>query len=1168
MRSNRIRFGLFASALFILAVCMSSSVLNAQSSTQGSIAGTVSDPLGAVVPGVSVTITNAGTNAQFKATTDSSGYFIFPLLEPGTYKVVIAGQGFAGYTASDVLVVVGQVTSLLPKLALATAQSEVVVTEQSPVMNLESPDFQGSVTQVAIQNVPINNRRWSALALMTPGVTVDTSGYGLISVRGISTILNSVEIDGADDNQAYFAEERGRTREAYSTSGSAVREFAVNTGVYSAEYGRAAGGVVTSVTKSGSNQLHGQAYFYDRESNWNAFNDYTFITQLVNGTNVSNHIKPEDLRKIYGFTAGGALIKDRLFWIYTYDQHTHIFPTVGVPNSPSQFYTPPQAALSSGETCNTTTGKLTGAPSTAINDTNACTLAARQGVSYGQGAYDWMALIFGTANTSASTYGATALGFTDLGLNSALGTVPRAGYQEINTPKLDWQITPKEHWSVLYHRLNWDSPGGVQTTATDSYSQDAQGNDFVKLDYGVTKLTSMITNNISNELLFQYGREVDDESQQPYTAYTKADLSANGNIPYFYAGSNYGFNIGSPYYSYRKAYPDERKYQIGDIVYWLKGNHSFKFGVDTVHNSDLINALSVSTTPGTTSAQGYYKYGYVGNLLNDILNEKNGVTVNSTNNRGCDTVSAQNFSGIATGVTSVAGPYPCYSSYGQAYGNPAYQIGTLDLGAFVQDNWKVRPRLTVELGLRWDHEFYPGPDPNVTTATGTFVPYQGLTNSSSDNVDFGPRVGFSYDVYGGGKTVVRGGWGMYYGRITNGNIETIRFNTGSPNGQFGRSYASTWSASNPGGPVFPTIYSSGTTASCTAGSSACPSSYFMGPNVKLPEVQEFDLQVQQAFGKGTILSVSYLGGMGRRLPNFLDVNLNPSATVVDTLTVAGDPNGYGPLGTTGTTYRTTVYKSNSYGNTGLLGSAATGFSTISEFLSNVNSSYNALAAEVVNHSLKMIDFDASYTWSHSLDYSQQSNTQGETMNWYDPYTNYRINYGNSTWNIPNRFVAYALYKFPNLPNSNPLKWGVNGWSFDDSFQMQNGLPFTAGTSGTFTGAVSSGWNGSGGTTFLPQVGLNTYQYPRKISDDARLQKEVAFERGINLQMLLNVFNVANHQNITGYSASYLYSVSGTTLTYTGRNGTGPQTFEVVNASNNSNFTFTPRYVEIAFRLNF
>jgi hypothetical protein len=1165
--NKTMRLSILSFVLLTLAAISGTAALQAQSTTQGSITGTVLDTTSAVIPSAAVKIQNTGTGFALDLVADASGYFKAPLLEPGSYTVTITAPNFAKFLATQVTVIVGQVTTLEPRLAVGSSSAVVTVTDQTPTINLDSPDFQGTVTAQTIQNVPINNRRWSALALMTPGVTVDSSGYGLISVRGISTILNNVEIDGADDNQAFFSEERGRTREAYSTSGSAVREFAVNTGVYSAEYGRAAGGVINSVTKSGTDQFHGQAYFYDRESNWNAFNDYTTETVLVNGANSTIKIKPEDLRKIYGFTVGGPIIKNKLFWIYTYDQHTHVFPTIGVPNSPSQFYTQPQGALSAGETCNVATGALAGAPTAAINDAQACALAARQGVSYAQAAYDWTALIFGTANTSTANFpGAAALPFSDLGLNSALGSVSRFGYQEINTPKLDWQASPKEHVSVLYHRLRWDSPGGVQTTATDTYSKDAQGNDFVKLDYGVAKLTSLITGNISNEVLFQYGRELDDEGQQPYTPYTLADLKANGNVPYFYAGSSYGFNIGSPYYSYRNAYPDERKYQIGDIVYWLKGNHSFKFGIDTVHNNDLINALSVSTTPGTASAQGYYKYTYVGNLLNDILNNKNGVTVNTTNNRGCDANSSQNGS-------SVVGPYPCYSSFGQAFGNPAYALSTLDFGAFAQDNWKFSPRLTLELGLRWDHEFYPGPDPNLTTATGAFLPYTGILNNPTDNSDFGPRVGFSYDVFGRGKTVLRGGYGLYYGRLTNGNIETIRLNTGSPNGQFGRSWASTWSATNPGGPTFPTIFATGASAACTAGSSACPSSYFMAPNVKLPEVQEFDLLLQQDLGKGTSVSVSYLGGLGRRLPNFLNVNLNPANVTTDTLTIAGDPNGIGPLGTTGKTYTTSVYKSNSYGNTTLLGPNATGFSNISEFITNINSSYNALVIEAVNHTLKILEFDASYTWSHSLDYTQQSNTQGATNNWYDPYTNYRINYGNSTWNIPNRLTAYALYRFPNLNSANPVKWVANGWSLNDSFQMQNGLPFTAGLSGSLNGAASSGWNGSGGQSLIPSVGLMTYRYPRKITDDARLQKEIAFERGVNLQLLLNIYNVANHQNITGYSASYLYLISSpsagnSTLTYTGQNGTGAKTFLVPNASNNSNFTYTPRYVEIAFRLNF
>ncbi len=866
-----------------------------------------------------------------------------------------------------------------------------------------------------------------------------------------------------------------------------------------------------------------------------------FLTTFANGTTTKAHIKPEDLRKIYGFTAGGALIKDKLFWIYTYDQHTHVFPALGVPYTPVQFYTVPQAVLSTGETCNTTTGALAGAPSADINDTNVCALAARQGVSYTQASYDWAALLFGSSNVTIGSYpGATAL--TDLGLNSELGLVPRFGYQEINTPKLDWQVSPKHHVSVLFHRLRWDSPSGVQTTNPDMYAEDSQGNDFVKLDYGVAKLTSLITNSISNEVLYQYGRELDYESQQPLTAYTKADIATSTNVPELEAGYNYGLNAGSEYYEHRTAYPQENKWQVGDILYWNKGNHSFRFGVDAVHNYDLMN--------NTYKSNGDYTYNWVGNYFNDLLNLKHGIVPSATTPVGCDVNGSQN-GGTVTGI------YPCYTTFVQGFGSPIFDLATMDTGVFGQDNWKLNPRLTLELGLRWDHETIPTAIPNLTTAVGTFVPYNGIANNPSDWMNFGPRVGFSYDVYGGGTTVLRGGWGMYFGRITNGNIENVRLATGSPNGQFDP----TWNANTAGAPIYPNIIGAGS-------SSAKPTSYFMAPNLKLPEVQEYDLQVQQALGRGTFLSVSYLGGLGRELPNFLDVNLNPTTTA-KTITVAGDPSGFGPLGPNGSTVTVPVYTA--YGNTALLGAAATNFQAITEMISNVNSNYNALVGEVQNRSLKSVTFDANYTWSHALDFEQNANTLGAAQSWYDPYANARVNYGNSAWNIPNRFVAYAIYNFPNLHGGNPLKWLVNDWNLDDSFQMGNGLPFNAGGSGRPTSSILSSWNGSGGPSIIPQIGYDTYKYPRRIVDDARLQKSVVFEGSKtvhSIDLILNAFNVANHQNITGFAASYLYSLSGTTATYTGVNGTGNKSFMVPNNSNSSNFTFSPRNVEIAAKINF
>ena len=1103
-----------------------------QTTTQGAVAGTVFESGGAALPNANVNIVNDATGARFQVKSDDSGYFKDPLLEPGTYTVSVEATGFAPYRANGVIVQVGQTTNLEPHLSVAASTASVEVTAEAPVLNFDSPDFTSTLNRTALNNIPINNRRWSSLAMTTPGVVSDSNGYGLVSVRGISPILNNVEIDGADDNQAYYSEERGRTREAYSTSGSAVREFAVNTGVYAAEYGRAAGGVINSVTKSGTNALHGEAYFYDRESKWAAYNDFTKTTIATQNpgtgayTFTSTPYKPKDLRKIFGFTVGGPIIKDKLFWIYTYDQHAHIFPGSAVPRSPAAFYSQPSATLTGTNTCNLKTGYLTNGTGANADpnytlDSQACTLAARQGLSsYAAGA-------------SAYDAGIASL-LTDL------GTVPRTGYQYINTPKLDYQITEKEHLSALYHRLRWASPGGVQTSPTNTYAVDTWGNDYVKLDYGVAKLTSLITSSISNELLYQYGRELNNESQQPYSAYTKANLvGTGGNVPEIaLATSTSGFYLGSPYYSYRKALPDERKWQIGDTLYYGHGNHSFKFGVDTVHNYDLIN--------NTYESNGYYVYTYIGNYIDDLLNKaKSASTCNSTG------------SAAATATSSAVGSYPCYSSFTQGFGPPIFAISTMDYGFFAQDNWKFSPRLTFELGLRYDYQALPSPVANLTTATGSFTPYPGLTNHPSDKNNFGPRVGFAYDVYGTGKTVLRGGYGMYYGRITNGVLLNVLLNTGSPNGQYTTLYKPT------AGPLLPNIFS-------TAGAAPKPSSYYLASNLQNPMVHEFDLMVQQEIGRGTVFQVSYLGALGRELPNFLDLNLNPATVQPVQITVV-DSSGKGPL-PNGTVYKVPTYTS--YGNTGLFGPAASNYQSITEVTSNINSNYNAFVAEVQNHSLHSVQFDVNYTWSHGLDFGQNQTTTLTGNNWYDPFSNPRINYGNSSYNVPNRFVAWAVYTFPNFSSGSWLKYLTNGWNLDNSFQIQNGLPYTTTLSSSFNSAdaILPYWNGAGGTSgaagaaIIPGIGPNTQRYPRKIVDDIRAQKDFTIKEGYHLQLLANVFNLANHQNIDGINnGAYILSSTGP---LSGTATFQSATYGTVTSSNNSGFLYTPRQIEIAARFSF
>jgi hypothetical protein len=271
----------------------------------------------------------------------------------------------------------------------------------------------------------------------------------------------------------------------------------------------------------------------------------------------------------------------------------------------------------------------------------------------------------------------------------------------------------------------------------------------------------------------------------------------------------------------------------------------------------------------------------------------------------------------------------------------------------------------------------------------------------------------------------------------------------------------------------------------------------------------------------------------------------------------------------------------SFGNTALFGTVANNFSSISELVSNINSNYNAGVLEVLNRSLKSIQFDASYTWSHALDFSQNALTEGGTNEWYDPYSSARVNYGNSNYNVPNRLVAYALYKFPNLHSESWLsKILINDWSLNDSFQIQDGLPWTMGVGGYVGSAIESDWNGSSGSSIIPGVGVNTRKYQRKIVDDARLEKDISFERGRSLQLMANMFNVSNHENFDGYSSTTAYSLSspsggGNYAQYNlsgASNSTYPTsasgTLGVKNSSNSSGFLYTPREIEIAARFSF
>lgn len=1207
MTMNRIRLGILCLALLTLGLCSATVALYAQTYTEGSIAGTVFDPSGAVVPNAAILIHNDGTNAEVHLTSDGSGYYKAPQLPAAVYTVTVNAPGFAPFKEVNVIVQVGETTEVAPHLLAAGTTSSVVVTGEAPILNFESPDISSVLTATSLEDIPLNGGRWSDMTLLTPAAVGDSNGFGLIAFRAISPILNNIEIDGADDNQAYYSEERGRTREGYSTSKFMIEEFQVNTGVYSAEFGRAAGGVINAITKSGSNTLHGIAYFSDRDNDWGAYNPFT--TNTINTSTTSPPVfstipyKPIDWRKEWGFDAGGALKQDKLFWFYGYAQYRRNFPGTGKANTPSSFFVLPDAALASGYTCNYT-DQMSGTKITAGRGYISPPSGGSAASTVDQMACELAVRLYSAGQTSYSTYaaGATAYSTQLTNLLSDLGAVPRTGSEELNTPKLDWQVNPKNHLSVLFHRLRWDSPGGVQTQATNTYAIDTFGTDFVKLDYGLTKLDSLITSNLSNEIRYQYGRELNDEGQQPFSAYTKQYLEGtNGitntaaydfspNVPEVALDTSIGMYLGSPYYSYRKALPDERKWQVGDTAAWQKGNHDIKFGVDMIHNYDILN--------NTYEGNGVYTYSYIGNYFADLLNEGKSTGV-------CNSVSSVSAPGSSS--TDYVGTAPC-DTFVQGFGPPAWDLATTDYGFFAEDHWKATPRLTFDLGLRYDYESLPAPYASLTVASGAFTPYlassnglcaaytgpgtcpalaaqANITNHPSDKANFGPRIGVAWDPYGDGKTTLRVGYGLYFGRVTNGDLLNNLLNTGSPAGQY---VSATLKPNTSGAPLLPNIIA--------AAAGSTPTSYFFSSNFHNPEVHEFDLSLQQAVGRGTVFQISYMGALGRELPNALNINYNPNANtatsgnpngVVQSVITVSDSSGLGPI-PNGATFTVPTY-------TGFINP---NFGAVNELFSNINSSYHGLVAEVEDKTSKLIQYDVNYTWSHALDYNQNESTTTLGNGWFDPYNidGYAkgANYGNSSFNVPNRLVAWALINSPNTQREDWVKWIANEWSLNPVFQGQNGLPYSAtiGTGYPSYSAYGSSWNGAGSNYWIPAIGRNTYKQPKTLVLDVRLQKQFTFdarEKPYHLQLMGEFFNIANHQNVTGvsntaYNLSSNSSVTSgctgqlvpgqaqqecSTLTYVPLTGSGIHAsgFGAVTNSG-SNFAYSPRQVQLSLRLEF
>jgi hypothetical protein len=1028
--------------------------------------GTVNDPSGAVIPNATVIVRNAGTNQEETTTTGAEGRFRVTNLQPGIYSVKINATGFTEYHQEQIVVEVGRTAIIDANLTVSGTGEVVNVVAAQAVVNTDSKEFSNNINQTQINELPINGRRWSNFALLTPGATPDGS-FGLISFRGISGLLNNNTVDGGDNNQAFFSEERGRTRISYSISQAAIREFQVNTSNYSAEYGRAAGGVTNAVTKSGTNEFHGDAFYYQRNNDWGARNPLAFQSVLSNGTSSVVGIKPEDVRHQFGGTIGGPIIKDRLFFFFSYDQQKRNFPGLGIFSNP--------------------------------NYLNSCTTPGQTGC------VDRTALKSNPFFSDQQTDNLINAALTFL--NSLSGPVPRRGDQTLVLPKIDFHINDKNVLSATYNRLRWDSPAGIQTQPTNTLGKASFGDDFVKIDWGTLRLQTTITPTILNEFRFQYARDFEFQiSQTPAPGEPRTAI--NGSAPDVVLTN--GLEFGKPTFLERAAYPEEKRTQFTDNVTVSRGPHTIKFGLDINHSSDKLSNLR--------NESGSYLYGNINDFIIDYTNWTTGLPATVP----CY-ATANRFRG------------KCYTgNFNQGFGPLGAEFATNDFGFYGQLDWKFTPRVTINLGLRYEYEQMPDVQfPNSSTAVipnTVLTLNQATSQMPSDKNNWGPRIGFAADLTGDGKTSLRGGWGMYYGRIINSTIYNALINTGNPGGQTQVSVSGATATA----PIFPNVL-----ASAPAGTGAIQ---YFAPNFQSPLIHQGDIIFEREIMRNTSVSASYLVSLGYNLPNFIDRNLGVPTTS-QSFPIVGGPFG-------GQSLAVQLFPTTRPLST---------FAQLTEISSSIKSEYNALVLQANRRFSSGLQFSVNYTLSKAVDYNQTSTTFTANN---IPFNVFDLGFerGVSNFDVRHKFAVNAVYS-PRITSDNGvLKAVLDGWTIAPIFQYYTGQPFSGNISGSTPGgpAGGTGINRSGGSIRFPLLDRNSFRFPALANVDFRLSRRFHIKERVSLEALGEVFNLFNHTQVTGKNSTF-YTLANGTLTYNNPFGT-------ITAAGGT--IFRERQVQIAFRFQF
>jgi hypothetical protein len=1035
-----------------------------------------------------------------------------------------------------------------------------------------------------LRALPATGRRWQDFALETPTATAPVGGEGQISLRGAGEQPAATSVDGINTGLAFGGRggnrARGTQMSGPGVSEAAIREVQTAAGNAQAEAERAAGGRIDVETQRGGNGLHGQGFLFDRQNTWGARNPFTqWVTwtsefaplapfntaalfpvfdnfQYSSGQNGSpESYTPPDHETTWGIGLGRQIRRDKLFWFAALDRNQRNDPGLGMVKHPYLVQAVPSSTCENPP-CTTGFFAYPGSDQMQV-------LAARLGLPTSNPVAEGLAAYSPMLETLAGL----------------LGPAPRTAKQWTGFGRLDWQATERHRFTLEGTGSDWNSPGGGLTRVSENYGNHSFGSSKASEEWLLGRWEAFLTPNLLAVTQGSAGREILEARPSTPSDFENTFLTGNayGQLPEIVVDNRYGFTIGNPSRFGQGSYPDERLYQAQETLDYVRGKLLVKAGFNLSHNADATSLLRNQT--------GTYTYANVENFISDALVfGQFGVSgeLNPANQHNCDQTGK--VWRDSTGQLHGLGALPCYSYYSQTLGPTDWHLSTNDWAGFATAQWQPKKRLVISAGLRWEREQLPPP---IAALNNPELPLtEKLPNLGNS---FDPRFSLAWGTGENHWPVLRLGYGMYAGRTENSNVETALTQTGSLAGDL-NFFIRPKDGYNPetgtsSAPPFPYVLS-GDPASVIK-----PAAVEFAPNFRNPEIHQAVAGFEEALPGHVLVNASAVLSLGRRLPISIDTNFDPTVNPGTVTYAVKDATGLGPIKATQITVPFYATWPSATSPTGTAGRLNPDYQQITEIMSRSNSTYEAAMVRVSRYARRGLSLHAHYTYAHAMDWNPDESTQVAGSDLLDP-ADFGKEYGTSNLDVRHSAAAMVIYEAPWKLRD----WAgriANGWMVSGIGLFRSGLPYTMRTSGSLpeefeatTGAaivgLGPGMNGSGGdnrvygvgnNNVIYDIGRNTYRYPATWKADMRLGKRWDLTQMRQVELLIESFNLFNHQNVTELETTGYYiepgSRSGTLPTLSFLNGLKADTSEFGQPLNiNGTNFYRERQIQVGLRVRF